>query len=252
MKIIALGTGTSQGVPVIGCTCEVCTSTDPRDKRYRTSVYIEVDNKKILIDIGPDFRSQFLANNLTDVDAILITHEHTDHIIGLDDIRAINYVQQKSIPIYGELRVLNALRERFSYAFGSEHYGKPMIELHEISTDPFYLFGNRIEPLRIMHGRLPILGYKIGDFGYVTDANAIEQEVIDRLKNIKVLIINALRHEEHYSHFTLKECLDVIREINPQKAYITHVSHQMGKTENWSKELPDNVFPLYDGLELWG
>lgn len=249
MKLTALGTGTSHGVPMIGCQCEVCLSNDPRDKRLRSSVFIETANNKILIDIGPDFRQQFLDNQLTTLDAIIITHEHNDHVVGLDDVRAINFIQQKSVPIYAENRVLDSIRKRFSYAFDNGvNPGVPQIVLNEISEDAFELNGDMIEPLRIMHGRLPILGYKINDLVYITDAKNISENVLNKIFKCKFLIINALRIEQHYSHFTLEEALAFIKKIEPQKAFITHISHAMGLTKEWSALLPPNVQPLQDKM----
>ncbi len=246
MKIVALGTGTSQGIPVIGCRCDVCTSDDPADRRLRTSAYIEVNGTKLLIDIGPDFRSQFLDNGLWDIDAVLLTHEHNDHVIGLDDIRAVNFMQRKTIPFYMESRVAGEIRKRFEYAFES-HYGAPMISLHEITLSSFSINDVLIQPLRIMHGKLPILGYRINDFAYITDAKTISETTLDQLRDLDTLIINALRKEDHHSHLTLSECLELVHKINAKKTYLTHISHRMGKTALWSQELPANVMPLQDG-----
>ncbi len=250
MRIIALGTGTSQGVPVIGCQCLTCVSEDSRDKRFRTSIYVEVDDTQLVIDIGPDFRTQFLQNNLTSVDHVLITHEHNDHIIGLDDIRAINFTQRKSIPLYAEKRVIGELIKRFDYVFKGDYPGKPRIDLIEIDTTPFFVNKTLIQPIRILHGSLPILAYKINDLVYITDGKTIEEEELEKIKNCKVLIINALRKESHFSHFTLSEALDMIKQINPEQAYITHVSHNMGPTKEWIQMLPPNVYALNDGMEI--
>lgn len=250
MKIRALGSGTSQGIPIIGCQCKVCLSSDSRDKRLRSSVYIESEKSKILIDIGPDFRHQFLSNNLHTVDYVLITHEHNDHIIGLDDIRAINFTQQKSVPFFAEDRVILQLKDRFSYAFQNKNPGVPKISLEAINETPFELGDIKITPLRIWHGRLPILGFKLNDFVYITDASKIENDTLEKIKECKVMIINALRKEDHYSHFTLKECLSVIEKVRPVQAYITHISHNMGLTSDWEKELPENVKPLNDKMEI--
>jgi len=248
---MVLGTGTSQGVPIIGCTCDTCLSADPQDKRLRSSLFIETKNNKILIDIGPDFRTQFLDNQLTTLDAILITHEHNDHVIGLDDVRAINFTQKKSIPIYGEARVCDEIKSRFKYAFSDNPIpGLPQISLHHINEESFNLNGDLIEPLRIMHGRLPILGFKINDLAYITDANYIPDTVLIRLKGIKHLIINALRKENHYSHFTLQEALDHIAIIKPEHAYLTHISHLMGLAKEWTSELPTNVTALHDKMTI--
>ncbi len=252
MKITALGTGTSQGIPIVGCKCNVCLSTDLDDKRLRSSVYISTEQTKLLVDIGPDFRTQFLNNNLSTVDAVLVTHEHNDHIIGLDDIRSINYIQNKSVPIYGQKRVLDDIADRFQYAFQKKNIpGLPQIVLNEIKEDiAFSINDIEVTPLPILHGKLPILGYKLNDIAYITDASYISDKVIEKIKGVKVLIINALRKEDHFSHLNLETALDYISRIKPDKAYITHISHSMGLTAQWSQELPDSVRPLQDGLEI--
>ncbi|MBT8233632.1 MAG: MBL fold metallo-hydrolase [Saprospiraceae bacterium] len=251
MKVIALGSGTSQGIPIIGCTCKTCTSGDIRDFRLRSSVHIKTNNNAFQIDVGPDFRQQFLVNKLTTVDHVLITHEHNDHIIGIDDLRAINFTQKKSIPIYAEARVLESIKERFHYAFGKHKYpGAPQITLHTITNEPFTLNGEEIIPIRLMHGNLPILGFKIGDFAYITDASDIEPSEINKIKGINTLIINALQREDHRSHFNLKEALLFINKINPRQAYLTHISHRMGPFNNWAKHLPENVEPLQDNMVI--
>ncbi len=251
MKIIALGTGTSQGIPMIGCKCEVCLSPDPQDNRLRSSIYIETEKSKVLIDIGPDFRTQFLNNGLDTIDLVLITHEHNDHIIGLDDIRAINFTQKKTIPIYAEQRVAAQLKDRFSYAFNSAILGLPRVDLIDITENNSFDYNDiDILPVRIMHGRLPILAYRINDLSYVTDGSYIDEAGIEALSGSKVLIINALRKEQHPTHFNLEGALDMIRMLKPEKAYITHISHSMGLTKDWTKLLPDNVFPLIDGMHI--
>lgn len=193
MKIVALGTGTSQGVPIIGCKCPVCLSSNKKDKRLRSSIYLEIGGVKVLVDIGPDFRHQFLSNNLETIDLILITHEHNDHVIGLDDIRAINYTQQKSIPIFAESNVAVSLKERFPYAFtGKTFPGVPRLELNLIDSKPFMFRDLEIIPIRVMHGKLPILGFRFEDFAYITDANDIEEKELEKLRGLDVLILNAL------------------------------------------------------------
>jgi len=249
LRVVALGTGTSQGIPIIGCKCEVCTSTDKADKRLRTSIYVESEETKILIDIGPDFRTQFLANKLTTVDHILITHEHNDHVIGLDDIRAINFTQNKSVPIYAMPRVSEELTKRFEYVFNKHPYpGLPQISLHNISEEGFNLGDLTITPIKVLHGRLPILGFKINDLVYITDANQIAKEEIAKMGKPKVLIINSLRKEPHFSHYSLSEALEVIDQVKPERAYLTHISHMMGKTAEWSRTLPAHVRPLNDQM----
>ena len=249
MKIIALGTGTSQGVPIIGCDCNACVSSDARDKRLRSSVFVETPKTKIAIDIGPDFRQQFLANNLHTVDHILITHEHNDHVIGLDEVRPINFIQKKSVPIYAEHRVAGEIRKRFHYAFAKHDYpGLPQIQLKEIDESPFQIEDILITPVRVIHGQLPILGFRLNDFAYITDAKYIDEDNMNKLKDLDVLIINALRKEEHYSHLNLEGCLEYIDRLNPKRAFITHISHKMGPVAEWSSQLPNNVSALEDNL----
>ena len=251
MKVIALGTGTSQGVPIIGCKCRTCLSGDPRDTRLRSALYVETTRTKIAIDIGPDFRQQFLTNNLETVDHILITHEHNDHVIGLDEVRPINFLQQKSIPIYAEERVAGEIRKRFHYAFAKHDYpGLPQIQLKEIDNNPFKIEDIQITPIRILHGRLPIFGFRLNNLAYITDAKTIDQENLNKLQGLDVLIINALRKEEHYSHLNLEGCLEYIEKIGPKRAFITHISHKMGPVEEWSTLLPENVRPLEDNLTI--
>lgn len=249
MEIIALGSGTSQGIPIIGCKCKVCCSDDPADKRLRSSVLFKSELCQLLIDIGPDFRQQFLTNQLTSVDHILITHEHNDHIIGLDDIRAINFSQNKSIPIYTSARVGELIKNRFNYIFRSKPYpGAPKIDLHIIEDETFVLDDLRITPINVLHGELPILGFRVNNAAYITDASYISDLELDKLTNLEVLIINALRIETHYSHYNLDQALEVIKKINPKKAFLTHLSHNMGLTAEWQKNLPANVYPLQDRL----
>ena len=251
MKIISLGTGTSQGVPVIGCECAVCTSDDPRDRRLRSSVYLETSEAKILIDIGPDFRQQFLTNGLSDLDAVLITHEHNDHVVGLDDIRAINFARKKSVPVYASERVAACLQRFYPYIFEKNPYpGAPRVQLQIIDENPFYINNLLIRPIQLLHGRLDIFGYRVKDFAYLTDAKSIPDSQYPLLENLKVLIINALRKETHHSHFTLDEALEQISKIKPAKAFITHISHLMGLTKEWAKELPPNVMPLIDNMSV--
>jgi len=251
LKVIALGTGTSQGIPLIGCTCAVCQSKDTADKRLRSSIYIETKQAHLLIDIGPDFRTQFITNSLSTVDAVLITHEHNDHIMGLDDIRAINYIHKKSIPLYASARVNQILRERFKYIFSSIPYPTaPKLELKTISDDKLKIGDIQITPINVIHGRLPILGFRLNDLAYITDASMISEDEQFKLKELKVLIINALRLEKHPTHYNLEEALKLIEKVKPEKAYLTHISHKMGLTNEWSKLLPENVSPLNDMMEI--
>ena len=251
MEIVILGSGTSQGIPIIGCTCEACVSNDPRDKRLRSSVFVRTEKVKIQVDVGPDFRAQYLENELSSIDYVLFTHEHNDHVIGIDDLRAVNFIQKKQLPLLAEERVLGEIKKRFDYAFAAEKYpGVPDISLHEISTEAFRLGDIDVTPIRVIHGKLPILGFKFNDFAYITDASMLEQSEIDKMYGVKVLIINALRETKHYSHFTLQEALDCIEKINPEKAYLTHISHMMGPTRAWEQKLPSRVLPLQDKMRI--
>ncbi len=246
-----LGTGTSQGVPVIACKCAVCQSKDDRDKRLRTSVLVTVDNQNIVIDSGPDFRYQMLRAKVENLEAILFTHEHKDHTAGLDDIRAFNWVSKKAVDIYAEIRVQNSLRQEFAYVFAAKKYpGIPQMDLRTVTENPFFIGKTEIIPIRVMHHKLPVFGYRIEDIAYITDANYIAPKEKEKLKGVKILVINALRKEEHLSHFTLSQALELIAEIKPETAYLTHIGHQMGFYEEVQKELPDNVFLAYDTLTI--
>ena len=251
MKITFLGTGTSQGVPVIGCRCAVCISEDEHDKRLRSSILVEHENQVVLIDTGPDFRQQMLSAGVTKMDAILYTHEHRDHISGLDDIRAFNFIQRSSMDLYAEERVARALRSGFPYVFAEKKYpGVPQVMMHAISTDPFQIRELEIIPIRMMHYRLPVLGFRIGNFAYLTDGNYISASEKEKLSGVKYLVVNALRREKHISHFTLSEAISLIDEVNPSMGYLTHISHQMGPALELENELPSRIRPAYDGLVL--
>ena len=251
MKITFLGTGTSQGVPVIACNCEACVSNDKKDKRLRTSILIEESDNTLIIDTGPDFRQQMLSENVKKLDAVLYTHEHRDHIAGLDDIRAYNHLQKKAMDIYAENRVARALKYEFPYIFSENRYpGAPEVALHIIDNRDFFINGIKICPIRVMHYKLPVLGYRMGDFAYITDANFIPEEEKEKLIGVKHLVINALRREKHISHFALCESLEIINELSPRKAYLTHISHQMGLHEKLQNELPPHVTAAYDGLKV--
>lgn len=250
MNITLLGTGTSQGIPVIGCTCEVCLSSDSKDKRLRVSCYVEDTKNKILIDIGPDFRQQMLTNKISDIDAVLLTHEHNDHTAGLDDIRSINFLHNKNMPVYGMPRVLEDIATRFQYVFKSNKYpGLPRVELLPIHSE-FHIGNLSILPIPIMHGKLPIIGYRIQNFAYLTDASFITEEAIGLLQNLDVLVVNALRKEEHYSHFNLEEALAFISQVGPKQSYLTHISHAFDTHSNISKLLPNQVSVGYDRLTI--
>jgi len=252
MKLTFLGTGTSQGIPVIACGCSTCSSPDPRDKRLRTSAYLEVENSKLVFDCGPDFRQQMLNNGLDHVDAILMTHEHNDHIIGLDDLRPMNFRQGIDMPIYGLERTLDELKLRFAYAFEKRPYpGAPRFNLFPIEALKSFSFQDiDILPLDIHHGNLPILGFKIGSLCYITDAKTVPERSVEKIKNSKVLVINALRHRHHNTHFSLDEALAFIEKVNPERAYLTHLSHLFPPYEALKNELPKNVFVAYDGLSV--
>lgn len=251
MKITFLGTGTSQGVPVIACECSVCASSDPRDKRLRTSLLLETGGKTLVFDAGPDFRQQMLRENVRKLDAIILTHEHKDHISGMDDVRAFNYKSRDAIDIYAEERVQKAVRSEYSYVFAEYQYpGIPRMRLNNIPDFTFQVGSVSLIPLRAFHYRLPVLGFRIGNFAYITDANYIPEETKEKLFGVKYLVINALRKEKHISHFSLREAIDFIREISPKKAYITHISHQMGLYEDVTPELPPGVILAWDGLSF--
>jgi len=249
MKITFLGTGTSQGVPVIACSCNVCNSTNQRDKRLRSSVLVETNDELFTIDAGPDFRQQMLINRVKKLDAILITHGHKDHVGGMDDIRAFNYLQKKAMPVWANEFASSSIRTEFSYAFSDDKYpGVPNFDLHLITESSFMIGKTKIIPIPLLHFRMLVHGFRIDDFTYITDTNKIPDESWELLKGTKILVINALRKQKHISHFNLDEALEVITKINPDKAYITHISHLMGLEEEVSKELPNNVEFAYDGL----
>lgn len=253
MKVRFLGTGTSQGVPVIACTCEVCQSVDKRDKRLRTSVLLEFENGyNVVIDTGPDFRYQMLREHVDHLDAILMTHAHKDHIAGLDDVRAFNYHQQQSISIYANAATLESLQREFYYAFSAIKYpGIPQLDLVEIfPSSSFELFGESIMPVEVMHFKMPVIGYRIGSFCYITDAKTVTQESRKLLENLDVLVVNALQESPHISHFTLEEALAFIDDIKPKQAFLTHISHRFGRHEYIKQILPENVFVAYDTLSI--
>ncbi len=251
MKITFLGTGTSQGVPVIACECQTCMSTDTHDNRLRTSLLLESDGVTLLFDAGPDFRQQMLREKVKKLDAILITHEHKDHIAGMDDLRAFNYKSQDAVDIFAEERVQKAIKREFSYVFSDYQYpGIPRMRLNDIPDYGFTVKEIGITPVRVRHLNMEIYGFRIGDFAYITDANYIPEQSKEKLFGVKYLVINALRKEKHISHFSLKEAIDFIREISPRKAFITHISHQMGLHKDVSEELPPGIMLGYDGLSL--
>lgn len=245
-----LGTGTSQGVPIIGCHCGVCRSRDPRDRRLRTSALLSVGGMHIVIDAGPDFRYQMLREGVEDLDAVLLTHPHRDHVGGLDDVRPFNYYQKRPMPVYGNAHTLEAVKRNIAYAFDEHPYpGAPQFELHEVETEPFEIGSVEILPIRVLHYKMPINAYRIGDLTYITDANRIEPESMEKIRGSRVLVVNALRKEPHLSHFSLSEALALIDEIRPETAYLTHISHNLGYA-GISAELPANVRLAYDGLRI--
>lgn len=252
MNVYFLGTGTSQGIPVIGSKHSVCQSVDSRDQRLRVSVWISWENHSYIIDCGPDFRQQMLASNCQKVDAILYTHEHSDHTAGLDDIRPFNF-KQGEIPIYAHKRVIDNLKKRFDYIFETKNKypGAPSVKTIEVVNNYPFSIGNKMAvPINVMHGSLQVFGYRIDDFAYLTDVKTIKKNEIVKLKNLKVLVVNALREEQHDTHFNLQEALDFIALINPQKAYLTHISHIFGYHQEIQQKLPINVFLAYDNLQI--
>lgn len=251
LKITFLGTGTSAGVPMPACDCEVCKSTDPKDKRLRCSILIEYKNKNIVIDAGPDFRYQMLRAGVKKIDAIVFTHEHRDHTAGLDDIRAYNFIQNQPIRVYLHERIKKVFHLQFNYIFDSPNYpGIPQIDWHIIENKPFFIDDIEFNPIEVLHYKLPVLGFRIDNFTYITDANYISDIELEKVKGTEIMVLNALRHEAHISHFTLNEALEVIGKINPKKAYLTHMSHQMGLHASESLKLPENVQFAYDCLEI--
>ncbi len=251
-----LGTGTSQGVPVIGCRCEVCTSDDPRDNRLRCSALITIDYQdivtNIVIDTGPDFRQQMLRAHVTDIDAVLYTHEHSDHTAGLDDVRPFNFRQRHPMPLYATPAVQTALRTRFDYAFAENPYpGAPQLDLITINkNDSIRINNSDVQPIGIMHGALPILGFRIGDLTYITDCKSIEPEEMAKIEGTKILILDALHHNEHHAHLNLTQALDIVNHVKPERAYFIHCSHHMGKAADVNPTLPDGVELAYDGLSF--
>lgn len=251
MKVTFLGTGTSQGVPVIACKCAVCLSNDNNDKRLRSSIMVSKGGKNIVIDTGPDFRQQMLRENVQSLDAIVFTHEHKDHVAGLDDIRAFNFSQHQEMDVFATPRVQEALRREFHYVFADTKYpGVPEVRLNTISLDPFFIGDLKFIPVEVMHHKMPVFGFRIGDFAYVTDANFIAPQELEKLKGLDVLVLNALRIQTHLSHFSLSEALEIAEFLAPKKTYLTHISHLLGKHEVVTNALPHNVKLAFDGLSI--
>lgn len=249
LNIQFLGTGTSTGIPMIGCSCKVCLSNNVKDRRLRTSVLVQSAHTSLVIDTTPDFRYQMLRSKITQLDAVLFTHSHKDHIAGLDDIRAFNFFSGKAMNIYASSSTEEAIRRDFYYAFSDNKYpGTPELQMHTIAADRFFIGDIEIQPIKVMHHRMPVLGFRLGDFTYITDANYIEQSELDKIKGSKVLVLNALRKEKHLSHFTLKEALDIAQLTGVPEVYFTHISHQLGMHDAINAELPSHVQLAYDGL----
>ncbi len=252
-KIRFLGTGTSQGVPVIACHCSVCKSSNPKDKRTRSSLAFMFDEGNVVVDSGPDFRQQMLCGDFQSLEAIVYTHEHKDHVAGLDDVRAFNFQSNKEMEIYCTFPVFECLSREFQYVFDPEfrYPGIPRVNTNFIvNKEPFNLLGYTFTPIEVMHYKLPVLGYRVGNTTYITDANYIAPEEMLKIEGTEILVLNALRKDPHISHFNLEQALEVVAKIKPKFAFFTHISHLLGDHENVSKELPENVFLAYDGLEV--
>jgi phosphoribosyl 1,2-cyclic phosphate phosphodiesterase len=251
LKVTFLGTGTSQGIPLIACRCAVCTSTDPRDKRLRSSIMVESAKTRIVVDSGPDFRQQLLRERVRSLDAVVFTHEHKDHIAGLDDVRAFNFISGGSMAVFATQRVQDALKREFAYIFSGEKYpGIPQVDLYSIDDEVFHVGDLVIEPLNVLHYRLPVKAFRSGDFAYITDANFIPDATREKLQGLKVLVVNALRREPHISHFNLSEAIQLVSELKPEKTYLTHLSHQMGRHQELLDELPSFIEPGIDGMQI--
>lgn len=251
IKITFLGTGTSSGVPMIACECEVCTSTDKKDYRLRSSILVESENTKLVVDTGPDFRYQMLREHVRHLDAIVFTHPHKDHLAGLDDIRAFNYITKQPIDVYADSLTEEAVRRDFYYAFSDTKYpGIPELNLNTITLDPFIVGDIPITPILVWHMKMPVMGFRFGKFTYITDANRIDEESKEKIRGSEVLVLNALRREKHISHFNLEEAINMVQELKVPTAYFTHISHQLGRHQEVEKELPKGIHLAYDGLTL--
>ena len=251
VQLTFLGTGTSQGVPVIGCDCSVCASMDFRDKRLRTSVHIRNGAESLVIDTGPDFRQQMLRERIPNLSAVVFTHAHKDHTAGLDDVRSYNFLQRADMPVYGRPEVLEQIKQEYAYAFTDHQYpGIPRIRLHEIGESPFTVGETLLTPLPVTHLKLPVLGFRIGDLAYITDANHIPESTFERLKGVRVLVLNALQVEPHVSHFNLEEAMAVAQRVNAERTWFTHISHRLGRHGDVESRLPAHVRLAWDGLKI--
>jgi len=251
LKVTFLGSGTSQGVPVIACTCSVCSSTDAHDKRLRTSIMLEENGNVFVIDSGPDFRQQMLTEKVAKLDALIFTHEHKDHTGGLDDVRAFNYVSDGPLDIYCTTRVQQAIMQDYNYIFsGADYPGIPKITFHLITSEQFTIKGVKFIPIQVYHMNLPVLGFRVGNFTYITDANKIPEKEKDKIRGSEVIVLNALRKEKHISHFNFEEAVELLKDLSPKRAYLTHISHQLGLHEKINKELPSFIRCAYDGLKI--
>lgn len=251
LTITFLGTGTSSGVPMIACSCPVCRSTDAKDKRLRSSILIESETCTLSVDAGPDFRYQMLRANVRNLEAILFTHPHKDHMAGLDDVRAFNYFQNRPMKVYANEMTQAALKKEFSYVFAENKYpGIPDISLHTVPDQPFLIDDIPVTPIHVWHLRMPVLGFRFGDFTYITDANRIDEAEKEKIRGSKILVLNALRKEKHISHFNLQEAIDLVQELEIPQAYFTHISHQLGLHEEVSRSLPEGIALAYDNLRL--
>ncbi|HVK97876.1 MAG TPA: MBL fold metallo-hydrolase [Flavisolibacter sp.] len=251
LNITFLGTGTSSGVPMVACSCDVCTSTNKKDKRLRSSILMESHSTRIVVDTTPDFRYQMLRANVKQLDAVLFTHPHKDHIAGLDDVRGYNYFQEQPMQVYANQMTIDALMREFAYAFADKKYpGVPVLDLNTIDSSPFFIGDIPIVPINVWHLKMPVLGYRFGDFTYITDANRIEDTEKEKIRGAKVIVLNALRKEKHISHFSLEEAIAMVQELQIPTAYFTHISHQLGKHDDVERELPHGIHLAYDGLRI--
>jgi phosphoribosyl 1,2-cyclic phosphate phosphodiesterase len=252
LKITFLGTGTSSGVPMIGCTCEVCTSSNKKDKRLRSSILVESETTVIVVDTTPDFRYQMLRAYVKKLDAVLFTHPHKDHVAGLDDIRAYNYFQKKAMDVYSNSLTEETIKREFAYAFSDKKYpGLPEFNLITIDENPFYIGDIPVIPVLVWHLKMPVLGFRFGKFTYITDANRIDAEEKEKIKGSEVMVLNALRNEKHISHYTLEEAVAMVQELGVPTAYFTHISHQLGRHDDVNAGLPKGIELAWDGLEIY-